>query len=317
MVLIDRRNNSIYIATVMSAVFYLIGFTSFLLVLPLLYYYFRSKEREKTLYALAILLVFVLAVELVPLRDQLSDKSVLGILSIGLFLPVVLIGCSIVWILLDEYRLLVRYVSSSAIVALMMVIIGIWFKTDSEMALAVDEAIVDALNTILNQDTQQTSLVLGVPIDELFSTMRLVVFSMLLPLGAGCFGFNAFFALSTPTYVGDESFDDKVMNWKLPEIFMWLFLISLVLLLLGVFIDFPIGLSLVVINIALYLALLFSIQALSILLYRRRIKGYHTRAARVFGLALFLIILFQGLNIVAVVGLPIIGVSETWFTYRK
>lgn len=317
MVLIDRRNNSIYIATVMSAIFYLVGFTSFLLVLPLLYYYFRSNERNKTIYALLILLVFVLLMEFFPLRNQLSDKSVLGILSIGLFIPVVLIGSAIVWVWLDGYRLLTRYIASSLVVALVMMIIGFWFKYDTEMALAVDKAIVDALNIVLNQDAQQTSLILGIPTQELFSTLRTVVFSMLFPIGAGCFGFNAFFALSTPSFIGDERFDDRVKNWKLPEIFMWLFLGSLVLLLLGVFIDYPLSISIIVLNIVLFLALLFSIQALSIILYIRRAKGYHTRAARVFGLALFLIILFQGLNIVAVIGLPIFGVTETWFTYRK
>ncbi len=317
MVLIDRRNNSIYIATLMSAIFYIVGFTSFLLVLPLLYYYFRSKERDKTLSALVILLVFVFLMELVPLRNQLSDKTVLGILSIGLFLPVVLIGCSFVWVLLDGYRLLVRYIASSVVVAFVMVIIGLWFKTDSEMALAVDKAIVDALNAVLNQEAQQTSLLLGVPTQELFSTLRTVVFSMLFPLGAGCFGFNAFFAISTPSYIGDERFDDKVKNWKLPEMFMWIFLASLVLLLLGVFVDYPLSISIIVLNLVLFLALLFAIQGLSIILYIRRAKGNHTRAARVFGMTLFLIILFQGLNIVAVIGLPIFGLTETWFTYRK
>ncbi|MGD1816947.1 MAG: hypothetical protein ACPKNR_07950 [Pleomorphochaeta sp.] len=317
MVVIDRRNNSIYFALVMSAVFYFVGFTSFLLVLPLLFYYSRSRERAKTLLALLCLLVFVLIMEIFPVRNQFADKSVMGMLSIGLFLPIVLIGSSIVWVLLDGYRLLYRYIASSLVVALIMVIVGVWFKTDSEMALAVDKAIVDALNAFLNQESQQTSLLLGVPTQELFSTLRVVVFSMLLPLGAGIFGFNAFFALSTPKYFGDESFDERVKNWKLPEGFMWAFLASLILLLLGVFIDYSLSISLIVINLLLYLALLFSIQALAIFLYRRRAKGYHTRAARVFGLTLFLVILFQGLNIVAVVGLPIFGVTETWFTYRK
>ncbi len=317
MVIIDRKISSVYIAVVMGAILYALGFTSFLLVLPLLIYYSRSREREKTLLSLAVLLVFVLMMEIFPLIGTLSDKGNLGILSIGLFLPIVLIGSSMVWVLLDGYRLLTRYVASSAIVALIMVIIGFWFKSDAEMSLAVDNAIVSAMNSMLGQDSQQTSYILGVSSQELFITMRTVVFSMLLPLGAGCFGFNAFFALSTPKYLGDEEFDERVKNWKLPEGFMWAFLVSLIILLLGVVIDYSLSISVIVLNLALYLALLFAIQALSIILYRRRAKGYHTRAARVFGLTLFLILLFQGLNIVAVIGLPIFGVTETWFTYRK
>jgi small-conductance mechanosensitive channel len=185
MVIIDRKISSVYIAVVMSAILYALGFTSFLLVLPLLIYYSRSREREKTLLSLAVLLVFVLMMEIFPLIGTLSDKGNLGILSIGLFLPVVLIGSSMVWVLLDGYRLLTRYVASSAIVALIMVIIGFWFKSDAEMSLAVDNAIVSAMNSILGQDSQQTSYILGVSSQELFITMRTVVFSMLLPLGAG------------------------------------------------------------------------------------------------------------------------------------
>ncbi|MDC7236406.1 MAG: DUF2232 domain-containing protein [Sphaerochaetaceae bacterium] len=317
MVIIDRKISSVYIAVVMSAILYALGFTSFLLVMPMLIYYSRSREREKTLLSLAVLLVFVLMMEIFPLIGTLSDKGNLGILSIGLFLPVVLIGSSMVWVLLDGYRLLTRYVASSAIVALIMVIIGFWFKSDAEMSLAVDNAIVSAMNSILGQDSQQTSYILGISSQEFFITMRTVVFSMLLPLGAGCFGFNAFFALSTPKYVGDEEFDERVKNWKLPEGFMWAFLVSLIILLLGVVIDYSLSISVIVLNLVLYLAMLFAIQALSIILYRRRAKGNHTRAARVFGLTLFLILLFQGLNIVAVIGLPIFGVTETWFTYRK
>lgn len=317
MVLLDRKTNSIYVATFMCAILYALGFTSFLLVLPLLFYYSRSKERVKTLWALASLLIFVLAIELFPLFGELSDKGNLGILSIGLFLPIGLIGSSMIWVLSDGYRLLTRYIASSAVIVCLMAILGFWFKSDTEMALAVDEAIVNAMYIVLGQDSQQTSLMLGVTPQELFSTLRTVIFSMLLPLGAGCFGFNVFLSLSTPKYFGDEEFDERAKNWKLPESFMWIFLVSLVLLLLGVVVDYTLSVSVIVINLALYFALLFAVQALSIILYRRRAKGLHTKAARVFGLTLFLIILFQGLNIVAVVGLPLIGVSETWFTYRK
>jgi len=317
MVIVDRRNTSVYFALFMSAILYALGFTSFLLVLPLLLYYSRSRERVKTLLALGMLFAFVLAMEIFPLIGELSDKGNLGILSIGLFLPIVLIGSSIVWVLLDGYRLLDRYVASSAVVAVMMVIIGFWFKRDTEMALAVDNAIINAMDSVLGQDSQQTSLLLGISSEELFATLRTVAFSMLLPLGAGCFGFNAFYALSTPKFIGDEEFDERVKNWKLPEGYMWAFLVSLILLLLGVVVNYPLVISVMVINLALFLALLFAVQGLSIILYRRRAKGFHTKASKLFGLTLFLIILFQGLNIVAVIGLPIFGVSETWFTYRK
>ncbi|NCD05358.1 MAG: hypothetical protein EOL97_04500 [Spirochaetia bacterium] len=317
MVSIEKRTNLVYVATTISAILYVLGFTSFLLVLPLLFYYSRSRERVKTLLALTVLLIFVLIMEIFPLFGELSDKGNLGMLSIGLFLPIVLIGSSMVWVLLDGYRLLVRFVASSAVVAVVMAILGYWFKVDTEMALAVDNAIVDIMNIVLNQNPEQTSLVLGVTSQELFSTIRTVIFAMLLPLGAGCFGFNAFFSLATPKYIGDEEFDERVKNWKLPESFMWAFLFSLILLLLGVVVDYGLSISVIVINLALYIALLFSVQALAIILYKRRAKGNHTKAVRVFSLALFFIILFQGLNIVAVIGLPIFGVTETWFTYRK
>lgn len=99
--------------------------------------------------------------EIFPLIGELSDKGNLGMLSIGLFLPIVLIGSAMVWVLLDGYRLLVRFVASSAVVAVVMALLGYWFKVDTEMALAVDNAIVDIMNIVLNQDPETDFISLG------------------------------------------------------------------------------------------------------------------------------------------------------------
>ena len=317
MVIINKKNTSVYFAVFLSIIFHSLGFTSFLLVLPLLTYYYRSRESKNTLLALVGLLVFILVVEIFPILGNLSDKGIVGMLSIGLFLPIALIGSSIVWVLLDGYRLLVRYVAGSAIIAVLMVIIGFWFKSDVSMAVAVDNTIFNLVNSLLSQNGQQSQLVLGAATQELLPILRVVVLSMLFPLGATCFGLNVFYALSTPKFFGDEEFDERVKNWKLPESFMWTFLASLILLLLNIVVDFTLIISLIVLNLVMFLALLFAVQGLSIILYRLRAKGKQIKAGKLFGLTLFLIILFQGLNIVAVFGLPIIGVTETWFTYRK
>jgi len=75
MVSIEKRTNLVYVATTISAILYVLGFTSFLLVLPLLFYYSRSRERVKTLLALTVLLIFVLIMEIFPLFGELSDKG--------------------------------------------------------------------------------------------------------------------------------------------------------------------------------------------------------------------------------------------------
>lgn len=316
----NSKYRNLGIAFAFSLALYILGFTSFFFVLPLLIYFNQSGQREQSLASLAVLLVVVLLFEIIPIRDNLSDASNFGLLSIGLFLPIVLIGCSIIWVLLSDYRLLVRYIGSSAFIAVLMVFGGIYFSSHPEVGTGIDTAaisIMDTLFTDMGLQTSTTGVLAGTSTTEFYSLVKEVMMMMVLPLSAVIFGFNVFMSIATPKYVGDDRFDRRVVAWKLPETMVWVFLTAWLLVLLDQLVDYNSIIRIAVWNFTLFMGVLYSVQGLAIMLYRLNLKNHRWSALKLFVLVAFLTMLLQGLNIVIVIGLPVLGVTETWVTYRK
>jgi hypothetical protein len=316
----NRKYGNLGISIAFSAALYILGFTSFFFVLPMLIFFTQSGQRDQTLISLAALLIVILLYEIVPVRDSLSEQAGVGLLLIGLFLPIVLIGCSMIWVSLSSYRLLVRYIGSCAFIAALMMVFGMYLKSNPEIATAIDNATISIIDTLLNESGLvefDSQLLGGISSVDLFNLIKEVMMVMILPLSSIVFGFSAFMSISTPKFIGDDQFDKRVSSWKLPEEMVWVFLVSFLIVLLNLKIDLNTTIRVVVWNLALFIGVLYAIQALAILLYVLNAKGHKMSAVKLFIIAALLTILLQGLNIVIVVGLPVFGVTETWVTYRK
>jgi hypothetical protein len=316
----NRKYGSLGISVAFSAALYILGFTSFFFVLPMLIFYAQSGQRDQTLISLLALLVAVLIYEIVPFKGDFSDSTSVGLLSIGLFLPIVLIGCSMIWVLLSSYRLLVRYIASCSFIAFVMLVLGLYFKSNPQVSSSMDTAMISIIDTLMADAgliEMDAKLLGGISSQDLYSLIKEVMLVMILPLSAIAFGFSAFMSISTPRVIGDDRFDKRVASWKLPEEMVWVFLVSFLIVLLNLVIDFNTTLRVVVWNLALFIGVLYTIQGLAIMLYKLNAKTHKIGAVKLFVLAALLTILLQGLNIVIVLGLPIFGVTETWFTYRK
>jgi hypothetical protein len=316
----NRKYGNLGIAIAFSVGLYIFGFTSFFFVLPLLIFFTQSGQRDQTLISLAALLLAVLLYEIVPIRSSLSEQTGVGLLLIGLFMPIVLIGCSMIWVSLSSYRLLVRYIASCSFIAVLMLILGLYFQSNPEIATAIDTATIGIIDTLINDSglvELESQLLGGASSADLYNLIKEVMMVMILPLSSILFGFSAFMSISTPKYLGDERFDKRVSSWKLPEEMVWVFLLSFIIVLLNIKIDFNTTVRVLVWNLALFIGVLYAIQGLAILLYKLNAKGHKMGAVKLFMIAALLTILLQGLNIVIVVGLPVFGVTETWVTYRK
>lgn len=316
----NRKYGNLGIAIAFSVGLYILGFTSFFFVLPMLIFFAQSGQRDQTLISLAALLFVILLYEIVPVKDGLSEQTGVGLILIGLFLPIVLIGCSMIWVSLSSYRLLVRYIGSCSFIAVLMMIFGMYLKSNPEIATAMDNATISIIDTLLNETgliELDNQLLGGISSVDLFNIIKEVVVVMIFPFGSILFGFSAFISISTPKYLGDNRFDKRVSSWKLPEEMVWVFLVSFLIVLLNLKIDLNSTLRIVVWNLALFIGILYAIQGLAILLYILNAKGHKMGAVKLFIIAALLTILLQGLNIVIVVGLPAFGVTETWVTYRK
>lgn len=316
----DRKYANLGIAVSVCFLLYVLGFTSFFFVLPLLIFFTQSGQRDQTLISLVVLLIAVLLFEIIPVRNNLSDPTSAGLLSIGLFLPIVLVGSSIIWVLLSYYRLLVRYIGSSIFIIATIVAFGLFLKSHPDVSKGIDDTLVLLINNLFNGSyghTMDTSMLQNMNSDGLYIVIKNLMIIMLLPSSAAVFGFNAFISIASSSYVGDTNFDERVASWKLPETLVWFFLASWLIVLFDQFIGINNTLRIGVWNVALFLGILYAVQGLSIILFKLNAKGKKIRAVKLFMIVTILTILLQGLNIGIVLGLPILGVTETWFTYRK
>jgi hypothetical protein len=302
----------------LGAVLYVFGFTAFLFVLPLLLLTDQLVSLEEKLLPFGLLAIVVFLVELIPQLSTLGQPLGKGLLAMGLFLPVALIGSSVIWTILKKIDVLSRFLICASFIGLVIVIFGVWFMRHDASVQALDKQYIDLLNsmfTTVGSDGNQ-KLVMGVEPVQLYYLLKHVIASLLLPVVAAFFGFSAFLQLAS-RFRDSMEFTRKISDFHIPSDYVWFFLCAwLAFVAVAKFGNNQI-LSIVVLNIALFFALVYAIQGMSIVTYRMVHKGKQVSAVKLFVITGLLAILLPGLNIVIVFVFPLLGVMETWFTLRK
>ncbi|MEW5816027.1 MAG: DUF2232 domain-containing protein, partial [Spirochaetota bacterium] len=113
---------------------------------------------------------------------------------------------------------------------------------------------------------------------------------------------------------GEQAFE--ITRFSLPDFFIWPLLVSWAGILLDLFKNIGI-LGYVFWNAGFISLFLFGLQGLGII---RFLFGKHkvARGLRLIsGIVLAVFILWPGLNIIVMIGIPGLGVSELWIKYRK
>ncbi|RKX77324.1 MAG: hypothetical protein DRP87_09545 [Spirochaetes bacterium] len=109
---------------------------------------------------------------------------------------------------------------------------------------------------------------------------------------------------------------DRVINFFMPEKMIWPLLVSWA----GIFIDRFLDLGLLGYafwNVGSIFLVLYALQGIGILKYLFNRYNF-SRLTRVFiGLALVIMLFWPGVNLLVIVGIPALGVSELWIKYRK
>jgi uncharacterized protein YybS (DUF2232 family) len=94
------------------------------------------------------------------------------------------------------------------------------------------------------------------------------------------------------------------------------FLIAFVAAIIATVLHLPEIVNVVLWNLALVTALVYGIQGFAILVFRARKGNPYFMVNRLAGLVAFLA-LIPGFNLVVIIGLPLLGVLETWIVFRK
>ncbi|HAF86038.1 MAG TPA: hypothetical protein DCG32_06680 [Sphaerochaeta sp.] len=289
---------------------------NFLFTIPLMVLAPKISDRRHALIPVAAVALLTLIVSLFQARGTLSESAGRLLLSIGLFIPLVLLVASAVWIYLDDQRTFVRYLASCAFGMVASIGLVIWLSSGSETVLEVDSIMFESFSALFGQLDGHSGTLSARDLERVYRLSVMVSGFVLVPICMGLVGFASFMAMS---YLGryDDGFSKRVTSWSVPYDTLWVFLGSwTVVLFLMVFKAPYLGRALAL-NVALGSCVLYAIQGMAIIMHFVRRKGLPISGGRLM-MSLFLIaFLVPGLNILVVFLLPLLGVLETWIVFRK
>ncbi|MFA7129653.1 MAG: DUF2232 domain-containing protein [Sphaerochaeta sp.] len=287
---------------------------NFLFTIPLMVLAPKFSDRRKALLPVGAVAVLMIAFELVQARSALSDPAGRLLLLIGMFIPVVLLIGSAIWIYLDDQRTLIRYLASTSFGVVASMLLVVMLSRGSETVLRVDAAMLETFQLMFQQ--LEGSAEASVDLQKLYRMSVLVSGSMLVPTIMGLIGFASFMAMSYNARL-DGTFSDRIARWKAPEINLWVFLGAWTVVLLMMILKASYIVRALALNIALGSSVLFAVQGIAIVLYIVRRKGLAISTGRLLSTIFFIAMVVPGLNVLVVFVLPLLGVTETWIVYRK
>lgn len=294
-------------ATLVGILFSRFSLGSLLMTVPIL---LVSSRVRKTVYIwLSYILLFLGAVlwTVIEGKELLSTQYV-GMIVVSLFMPLCAIAGSAMWTFSRSKSQvgLRRYFLSCIPVVFMGLAMALWFS--SSMAEPIRELLKSSVLYMFPEET------LGFSIETFLDTLISFLMLIYVPMGMIATGIPVLVS-ELLLYRDDETWQYDFAFMKLPDSFVWGFLGIWILALASNFVEFPSCLTVACWNLALAFGVLYAIQGVSILvaLFRRRTAA--VSAGRVVVLVFFLCMI-PGLNVVAFVGLPILGVLETWIRFR-
>jgi hypothetical protein len=285
-------------------------------IIPLMVQAPKFSDRKVSLFSVGLVALLVLSTELIRSKGALSSTEGRLLLLIGMFIPTVLLVAAAVWIALDDWRTVHRYLASCIFGVVASLAVVIYFSKPSEALLRVDAAMLRTFQVVLGQTTQGAQGTSVGDFESLYRVSLMAMGALLSPLCMILIGFNTFLALSFQGRY-DSTFSYRVSRWKVPEETLWVFLggwTIVLLLLIGRSGYLPRAMAL---QVALGSSVIYAVQGISIVLHFALRKGIPINTTRFLTTIFLLVFLIPGVNLLVVFALPLLGVTETWIVYRR
>ena len=298
----------------LSIIFLNLNVVSILYVAPLLLYAIRYGERPAE-GLIAISFLAVALYDVFSMRSVLTDRSGIAFLLIGMYFPLSLSAAGIVWLRLrGEGRLLRRLFLTLLPSLAVLMLYAVFIFTDRALPGELHEAYRNAFAALLGP---VLSLVLpGVDLMLVIDIILIASLSLTIPvlfagICASCFIYEA------ARHSRESDWEDKVMLIAFPPDAIWGFIVSWALVLVLRFVSAPLLLEIAVMNMAGVWTIVYAIQGFSVIVARVR---RHHRALSSMTLLVVIIaigLLVPGINFIVLIGVPALGVLETFFVLKK
>lgn len=299
---------NLVIATVMGILMSRLSIGSMLMTVPLLIACYHEYNIKRVVTSFVVLLLAVVTWIVIEGRDLLGTEY-WPYLLVALLVPVATIIGSAVWAGTKSLSssLMRRFFWACIPTFVMGLVVALFFTTKASEP---TKQLMEATVLYLFPSDQ-----LGIDIS---SSVALVV-------QMACYFYAPLCILMLAISVvisdclssrNDQQWQFDFANMKFPDSYVWVFLVSLVLVLVHNFVPaIPEIIGVIVWNLALSMAILYGVAGVSILVALARKRSTNITATRIVA-TVFVFCLLPGLNIIVLLGLPILGVLETWIKFR-
>jgi hypothetical protein len=296
------------LVTVVGILFSRFSLGSVIMTIPLLMIAPRVKDLWQALLAFAVVLVGTVLWSVLDYKNVI-EAGYGSVLAVSLFLPICTVIGTATWTAVSrKSRAGMRKFFLTCIpIVVLGLALALWFSSDN--ATSTKELLKQSMLAIFSEES------LGYSFETVVDLALSFLSISFLPMGMLIVGIPVLIS-ELIMYRYDEAWQYDFAFMKLPDPFIWGFFGFWVLALTSSLVSaIPLALYCVAWNVALALTVLFAIQGLSIIVARFRRTSAYFSVGKVVGLLLILCLL-PGVNLICIVGLPVLGVLETWFRFR-
>ena len=296
----------------LSLVMSQIGVASLIAVAPLMFFSIRhGRKSASLLIAIFFLILFLLDI----LRGGIIGSGKLGcaILMIDMYVPLSLSAAGIVWLGTKGKGVMKRLFLTLLPALVLALGYVVFFYTDRALLDTLIGSFEDVFAALFGPVFE--ILLPGVDISLVVYIAMLMILSLMLPvllcsICASCFIFE------TALHSRESEWEEKVMRLEYSPDAVWGFIISWALVLVLRFVSAPLLLEIAVLNAAGVWTVVYAIEGFSVL-YARIRRRSAMRSMTLLILVLLFGTIIPGINFIVLIGLPLVGVLESFFDLKK
>ena len=296
----------------LSLVMSQIGVASLIAVAPLMFFSIRHGRKSASL-LIAIFFLILLLLDI--LRGGIIGSGKLGcaILMIDMYVPLSLSAAGIVWLGTKGKGVMKRLFLTLLPALVLALGYVVFFYTDRALLDTLIGSFEDVFAALFGPVFE--ILLPGVDISLVVYIAMLMILSLMLPvllcsICASCFIFE------TALHSRESEWEEKVMRLEYSPDAVWGFIISWALVLVLRFVSAPLLLEIAVLNAAGVWTVVYAIEGFSVL-YARIRRRSAMRSMTLLILVLLFGTIIPGINFIVLIGLPLVGVLESFFDLKK
>ena len=299
---------------VISYVLFNLELFSLFFMVPLLLYAINNGTRKAGLLT-AVFMLFIIVTDIFLIEGSMDTRLGFAFLLIDLYIPLSLSAAGIIWLRTrGERRLLGRLWMTLLPSIVLIVPCAAFILSDRALSSAVYTAYGNAFAVMFGPVLGLVAP--GVDMKVLTDLILITVMSLLFPV-LFCGICATCFIYESALHSRESEWEEAVMRFSFPQDAIWGFIVSWALVLVLRFVSAPLLLGIAAMNLAGVWTLVYAIQGFTVVYARIRRRNRNVRSMTLFIILVAIGLLIPGINLIVLIGVPALGVLETFFDLKK